>query len=187
MKISNRIVLLAGLTLFVAGCAPNTPRVTGTEGRDAAAQTAMQDSDGDLVPDADDVCAETDARAMVDSTGCEVVMGAIEGLSFGPNEISLSDESQAVLDRYVDAMQRNPEVVVSVEGHTDNRGPAAGNLELSKERVLSVVRYMVGNGISANRIKQYAYGESRPRAANATAEGRERNRRIEIKVLEGLL
>lgn len=189
MKISNGIVLLAGMSLFIAGCASNSQRVTGTEGLDGSSQTAMQDSDrdGDSVPDADDVCAETDAQALVDSTGCEVPTGAIEGLSFGPNETGLSDEAQLVLDRYIDALQRNPNVVVSVEGHTDNRGPAAGNLELSKERVLSVVRYMVGNGISANRIKAYGYGESRPRAANATAEGREQNRRIEIKVLEGLL
>ena len=87
----------------------------------------------------------------------------------------------------VDALLRYPDAVISVEGHTDNRGSAADNLELSKQRVLSVVRYMVSQGMSPDRIKPYGYGESRPRAANATAEGREQNRRIEINIVEGLL
>lgn len=195
MKINHRIVLLAGLTMLAAGCASNSTKVTGTEGSAnaaeaaEAAETALRDvdSDGDSVADTDDLCADTEARTMVDSTGCEVAMGVVDGLNFGPNETSLSDGANAALDRYVDAMKRYPDVVISVEAHTDNRGPAAGNLELSKERVLSVVRYMVSNGINPARIKPFGYGESLPIAANATAAGRELNRRIEIKVLEGLL
>jgi len=123
---------------------------------------------------------------MVDESGCEFTMGVIEGLKFGINELALSNEAAEVLDKYIAVLVRYPEVTVAVEGHTDNRGPAADNLELSKERVLSVVRYMVTNGISPDRIQPFGYGESRPRAANATIEGRELNRRIEIRVLSGL-
>ena len=192
MKKYYRIVLLAGLTALAAGCASNTPRVTGTEGSAPAAEAAETalsetDSDGDSVPDSDDRCDDTDLPSLVDSTGCEVDMGVIFGLNFGPNETSLPPGADVVLDRYVDAMKRYPEVVVAIEAHTDNRGPAADNLELSKERVTSVVRYMVASGINPARIKPFGYGESLPIAANATADGRERNRRIEIKVIEGLL
>jgi len=123
---------------------------------------------------------------MVDESGCEFTMGVIEGLKFGINELALSNEAAEVLDKYIAVLVRYPDVTVAVEGHTDNRGPAADNLELSKERVLSVVRYMVTNGISPDRIQPFGYGESRPRAANATIEGRELNRRIEIRVLSGL-
>lgn len=148
---------------------------------------AAADQDADGVLDTVDNCADTSARVMVDATGCEIVMGVVEGLEFGPGQVKLSEKSRSALSRYVEALQRYPEVAVAVEGHTDNRGPAAGNLELSKQRVLSVVEYMVSNGINPSRMKPFGYGESRPRAANATATGREQNRRIEIKVLGGLL
>lgn len=187
MKIINITGLVAGI-LLVGGCA-STPSVdSGPEGLEAAAELAENlDSDGDSVPDGVDVCADTDAGVMVDPTGCEIVMGRIDGLDFGPNQVSLPADAQPVLDRYIEAMLRYPDVVVSVDAHTDNRGTALGNRELSKERVISVVRYMVVSGISPNRIKPKGWGESRPIAANATAEGREQNRRIEINVLEGLL
>ena len=192
MKKYHRIILLASLTILAAGCASNSARVTGTEGSVNAAQspeTASRDvdSDGDSVADANDRCEDTDFSALVDSTGCEVDTGVIFGLNFGPNETTLPPGAGPILDRYIDALNRNPDVVVAVEAHTDNRGPAADNLELSKERVLSVVSYMVENGVNPERVKPFGYGESLPVAANATQEGRERNRRIEIKVVEGLL
>lgn len=191
MKIFNSIILLTSLTLLTA-CASNRPQVTGTEGgagiaQNAGSQADLRDSDGDSVINQDDACPDTASRVIVDVRGCEIALGPIAGLNFGPSAVSLPSTAQPILDKYVDAMIRNPELVVSIEGHTDNRGPAAANLELSKERVLSVVRYMVSSGISPDRIKPYGYGESRPRSANATAKGREQNRRIEIKVVEGLL
>lgn len=145
------------------------------------------DADNDGVADRDDRCADSASRSLVDATGCGIVTGVIEGLNFGPNETELSVSSRDVLSQLVAALLRYPDVIISVEGHTDNRGAAADNLELSKQRVLSVVRYMVSQGMSADRIKPYGYGESRPRAANATATGREQNRRIEINIVEGLL
>lgn len=196
MNISLRAVFLVSLTTLAAGCATNNPRVTGTEATAAATQEVAEvtsqaadilDSDGDSVIDAQDQCADTSARTMVDSTGCEVTMGVISGLNFSSNQTSLPDNARVLLDRYVDVMKRYPDVVVSVEAHTDNRGAAASNLELSKARVLSVVRYMANSGINPARIKPFGYGESLPIAANATAEGRELNRRIEINVLEGFL
>lgn len=161
--------------------------VAATTGDAAVAIPAIADRDIDGVVDSIDNCADTASGVMVDLTGCEIVMGPIEGLKFEPNDAQLNTESRQVLGKYVDALKRYPEVVVAVEGHTDNRGPASANLELSKERVLTVVEYMVSNGINPARVKPYGYGESRPRAANATLSGREQNRRIEIKVLEGLL
>ena len=191
MNIIKWIVVFTGLTI-TAGCASTPPRVTGTEGAGSASDVAglsedSVDTDGDSIVDADDSCPDTDEQALVDDTGCEVRMGAVEGLNFGPDEVTLSGGAEQVIDRYIEVLNRYPDITVTVEGHTDNRGAAESNLELSKERVVSVVRYMVGNGINPDRIKPYGYGESRPRAANATAEGREQNRRIEINVINGLL
>lgn len=199
MNIIKWVVLL-GTVQVLAGCASGRVAVTGTEGMtvpeppvstagriEAVAQRVDEDRDRDGVADLADRCLNSSDGALVDSSGCEIVMGVIEGLKFEPNESELSVDSRVILSKMVDALLRYPYVAISVEGHTDNRGAAVDNLELSKQRVLSVVRYMVSQGISPERIKPYGYGESRPRAANATAEGREQNRRIEINIVEGLL
>jgi OOP family OmpA-OmpF porin len=187
-------VLLLTSLYVLAGCASGKPPDNGTDSSESTvmasarpAERAPADADHDGIADADDSCPGSTERALVDAAGCEIVMGVIEDLKFEPNKTDLSVNSRAVLGRIVDVLLRYPDVVIAVEGHTDNRGSAADNLELSKQRVLSVVRYMVANGIPQQRIKPFGYGESRPRVANATLEGREQNRRIEINIVEGLL
>jgi len=145
------------------------------------------DADMDGVPDWSDDCAESAKSVLVDANGCELVMGVIEGLVFAPDVVVLSEESQIVLTTLIETFLRYPDISISVDGHTDNRGSAADNLALSKQRVKAVVSFMVSKGIVASRIKPFAFGESRPRAPNATLAGRERNRRIEINVIERLL
>ena len=184
------IVVLISAQLLVS-CASNGQAVAGTEGEVSKALESVtnrltNDSDADGVDDSMDVCEQTAAGALVYASGCEIVMGVVEGLNFAPNESKLSVDSRIVLSKVVEGIQRYPTVIIDVEGHTDNRGPAAANLELSKQRVLSVVRYMVTNGIDTKQVRPFGYGESQPRAANATPEGREQNRRIEIEVLDRL-
>ena len=182
MKIFQWVFVIASLSLL-AGCASMS-----SSGPDAGgAGSLASDLDGDSIPNDLDECTDTAPRTLVDASGCELKLGVVEGLDFRPGQTALSDDSKAVLDVYIEALSRYPEVVVSLAAHTDNRGPALGNRELSKERVLAVVGYMVANGIDPARMRPIGYGESRPVAANATAEGREKNRRIEIEVLEGLL
>ncbi|MFK7855694.1 MAG: OmpA family protein [Granulosicoccus sp.] len=193
MNFIKFFVLLIG-SQFLVSCASKGQTVTGTEG---AGKTALEkvaerlptaeDADADGIVDTSDNCPVSASGVLVDESGCEIVTGVIEGLKFGPNESKLSVDSRIVLSKLVDGFKRYPDVVIAVEGHTDNRGSAAANLELSKQRVLSVVRYMVTNGIDPKQVKPYGYGESKPRAANATAQGREQNRRIEIKVVDRLL
>ena len=151
------------------------------------ANASQRDSDLDGVADHADTCDQTPRNTFVGPAGCEIVTGVIEGLKFAPDEVELSVESRIVLGKLVDGLIRYPNAIFSVEGHTDNRGSAADNLELSKKRVNAVVAFMVEEGVGSKQIKPFAFGESRPRAPNATLEGRERNRRIEIEIIEGLL
>jgi outer membrane protein OmpA-like peptidoglycan-associated protein len=144
------------------------------------------DKDADGVRDALDSCQQTQPDLPVDAAGCAMFTGVVEGLVFAPGDHRLTVASRAVLAELVSELNRHPELVFSIDGHTDNRGAAGANLELSKQRVMAVVRYMVTNGIPPERIRPYGYGESRPLASNATVEGRERNRRIEIRVLGSL-
>jgi outer membrane protein OmpA-like peptidoglycan-associated protein len=81
--------------------------------------------------------------------------------------------------RVADFMARHPEVRATIEGHTDSNASDAYNVALSQRRVDTVKKLLIEKyGIQANRLNSVGYGESRPVATNATAEGRQQNRRV---------
>jgi outer membrane protein OmpA-like peptidoglycan-associated protein len=79
---------------------------------------------------------------------------------------------------------RNPKLRVAVEGHTDDAGDDATNKALSERRAATVCAFLTARGVPAQRLISRGYGETRPRADNATAEGRAANRRTECVVIE---
>ncbi|MGJ8669598.1 MAG: OmpA family protein, partial [Oceanococcus sp.] len=79
-------------------------------------------------------------------------------------------------------MERYPEMMVEVAGHTDSVGSDAYNQQLSQKRSESVRQYLTDKGISADRMSAVGYGESEPVDTNDTKEGRERNRRTELRI-----
>ena len=145
---------------------------------------ASTDSDGDGITDDRDVCPSTVAGAEVDATGCDVFSGVLEGVRFESGSPELTADSRVILDGLAARLQKSPQVRVAVMAHTDNSGPATANLALSKQRAISVVRYLMSKGISINRLRPEAYGESKPRATNATPEGRFANRRVEFRRID---
>jgi OOP family OmpA-OmpF porin len=86
------------------------------------------------------------------------------------------------IDSLVGVMKQYPDLNVVVEGHTDSVGTAAYNKKLSQRRAEAVKKYMVENGIDANRIKAQGFGMDKPIASNKTKEGRQKNRRVEAAV-----
>ena len=81
--------------------------------------------------------------------------------------------------RVADFMARHPEVSATIEGHTDSNASDQYNLALSQRRVDAIKKILINNyGVPAARLKSIEYGESRPIATNATAEGRQQNRRV---------
>lgn len=92
-------------------------------------------------------------------------------------------DSIAILDQAADVLQRNPNVMVRVEGHTDAIGSDAYNMGLSDRRAQIVNDYLLSHGVSASQIAGVeGFGESRPVDTNDTKEGRARNRRTELPV-----
>lgn len=140
------------------------------------------DADLDGVVDDIDACLGTASGLPVDESGCEVFDGAIEGINFLTGSADLTEGARTVLADVVKSLQDYPDVNVTIEAHTDNRGDAELNLQLSKRRALAVARYLVDQGISGLRLKPQAFGESQPRTTNATAHGRAANRRVEFTV-----
>ncbi|MFO0444129.1 MAG: OmpA family protein, partial [Betaproteobacteria bacterium] len=102
---------------------------------------------------------------------------------FATGSSALNAESQAKLADLVDKTKAvNLEVIIAV-GHTDITGSAALNQRLSVQRAESVKKFLVGKGVEANRVYTEGKGAANPVADNKTAEGRAKNRRVEVEVV----
>lgn len=102
---------------------------------------------------------------------------------FATGSAALTPESTKELDLIVDALNKNPKMTVEIDGHTDNVGDKAKNQILSQERAKAVEDYVQKKGIDTKRIESIGFGETKPVGDNATAEGKQANRRIEFKIL----
>jgi len=144
----------------------------------------VQDADNDGVIDADDQCADTPANITVDDKGCSNIFVEIEGVNFEPNSFELTEQSKVILDEAIVTISASPELHIEVQAHTDYKGSGEANLELSEQRALRVKAYLVTKGVNENQLTAKGYGESMPIADNKTAEGRARNRRVELVVIK---
>ncbi|WP_419662825.1 putative outer membrane protein, OmpA/MotB domain [Desulfosarcina variabilis str. Montpellier] len=149
------------------------------------------DSDGDGVSDALDKCPGTAAGKKVDASGCpytvlksDAISWTFDEISFEVGKADLSPKSYPVLDKIAGALEARPELMVVVEGHTDNTGSRRGNMNLSQRRAQAVVDYLVGKGISSSRLSAKGYGPDRPIADNGTKLGRSKNRRVQFTKVE---
>ncbi|OIQ03591.1 MAG: hypothetical protein COS82_05180 [Zetaproteobacteria bacterium CG06_land_8_20_14_3_00_59_53] len=109
---------------------------------------------------------------------------ALTGVNFETNSDALTPASISILDGAVATLKKRADVRVEVGAHTDSRGKDSYNQQLSEKRAASVRAYLVGHGIAGDRLTSRGYGESKPVADNATAEGRAKNRRVELVVLK---
>ena len=134
------------------------------------------DADADGVCDADDKCPATPAGTAVDSVGCPMIQTLKVLFDFDSAE--LRPESITELERVVKFMGEVPFATALVEGHTDSVGSDAYNLALSDRRAKAVFDYLSSRGVDPARLKSVGKGEAEPIADNATAEGRQQNRRV---------
>lgn len=104
----------------------------------------------------------------------------IEGANFEFDSTKLRSGEITKLNEVVSFAERHEDAQLESSGHTDSVGTEEYNQKLSEGRAESVKAYMVKKGVSAHRIDTVGYGESKPMADNATSEGRELNRRVEI-------
>ena len=102
--------------------------------------------------------------------------------NFDTNSAVIMPGSESILNNAVKVLNDNASVHVRVEGHTDSRGSAAHNKGLSERRANSVVAYLVGEGINADRLSAIGYGEAAPVAPNDTPENMYKNRRVDLVV-----
>lgn len=113
-------------------------------------------------------------------TGVTVQMNNIF-FEFG--RATLQTESYYELDRIVDLLTQNNNMIIEVQGHTDNVGSDEANLKLSQQRADAVRDYLTKKKLPLDRVRSVGYGESKPIASNASTEGQSKNRRVEFLIV----
>ncbi|OED42388.1 hypothetical protein AB833_07020 [Chromatiales bacterium (ex Bugula neritina AB1)] len=149
---------------------------------DGNGSIAPDDDDADGVSNNLDDCPDTLPGDPVSATGCAMFGGVLDGVLFESGSDTLTEAAEVVLNDAADVLLNYPNVSVEIQAHTDSQGSAGYNLELSKKRALSTVRYMMLRGVPSEQLQARAFGESKPIESNDTAEGRQANRRVEFHV-----
>lgn len=108
----------------------------------------------------------------------------LENIFFDVDKYDLQEKSLTELRKILRFLQENPGVRVEISGHTDNTGSASYNVQLSEKRAAAVNNYLVSQGISPGRLIPKGYGSQQPIADNDSEEGRQKNRRIEFKIIK---
>ena len=172
---------------------------------------AAGDADNDGVPDDRDQCPDTPAGATVDENGCPpapepapvvdcIPPGpgepidlngckagdamVLRGVTFELDSAHLTPNAKVILDGVADALLAQQAVKAEIGGYTSSEGSDAHNQKLSERRAASVLAYLTGRGVTADRLTSQGYGEASPVSDNNTEEGRELNRRVELKVMD---
>lgn len=148
-----------------------------------------QDTDSDGVLDKDDDCPAT--AGPVSNKGCpvielevqEILKTAFDNLEFETGKDIIKDASLPSLTELAEVLQKKPTWGLQISGHTDNVGDDQKNMILSKKRAEAVKNFMISKGIDANRLNVLYFGETMPIATNDTPEGRQKNRRVEMKII----
>jgi outer membrane protein OmpA-like peptidoglycan-associated protein len=155
------------------------------------------DNDGDGVADAQDRCREEPGSS--EHEGCppppapppqlvavtDEAIELSEAVFFAKNRADIEARSEPLLDAIAKVLSEHPEIKrVVVEGHTDATGAARRNRTLSTQRAQAVVKALVERGVTSERLRAQGFGPDRPLAANDTEEGREKNRRVALRIEE---
>ncbi len=160
------------------------------------------DSSGDGIPDHLDACP--DVKGSPEFDGClppepepeeepreyqlvELHRDRIEirqRVHFETAKWRILEDSFDLLNEVAQVLEDHPRIKIRIEGHTDNVGGAAMNLQLSQNRAESVRDYLIERGVSPDRMEAVGFGLTRPIASNETAVGREQNRRVEFVIIE---
>jgi outer membrane protein OmpA-like peptidoglycan-associated protein len=153
-----------------------------------------KDSDDDGIVDSKDKCpnAPESFNGYEDTDGCPDELptqvkdftGVLKGIEFDREKATVSAGSLVALDKSAQVLIDYPSLRVLITGHTDDTGGREKNLQLSKARAEAVKAYFVSKGVDPARIETNGAGSAAPLDSNATAAGRQLNRRIELKLLK---
>jgi OmpA-OmpF porin, OOP family len=171
------------------------PDQKGIKSADPKQNGCPADSDGDGIPDDLDACPKERGQPHSDpqQNGCpklvrvtEEQIVILQQVQFATGSAVILPESDELLAEVASVLRQHPTIKkLEVQGHTDTVGTPARNKALSQRRAESVVKWLVERGeIDASRLAARGYGQEQPIEGNDTAEGRQKNRRVQFQIIE---
>jgi outer membrane protein OmpA-like peptidoglycan-associated protein len=171
------------------------PDVKGVASTNPSENGCPPDTDGDGIRDDVDACPNEKGPPDTDpqKNGCPKAVRVTEGeivileqVQFKTGSAVILPVSDDLLRQVAGVLAEHPEIAkLEVQGHTDSRGGKAYNRKLSQKRADAVRKWLVNSGqIDSGRLSAHGYGMDEPIADNATPEGRQKNRRVQFKILE---
>jgi len=171
------------------------PDLKGVKSDDPTQNGCPPDTDGDGIRDDVDACPYEKGRADPDpqKNGCPTSVRVTDEEIVILDQVQFKTASAVILKASDDLLQQvsavlveHPEIVkIEVQGHTDNRGGKKYNQKLSEKRAAAVVKWLTKKGnIDAGRLTSHGYGMDEPLTDNDTPEGRQKNRRVQFKIVE---
>jgi len=170
----------AGMAVFVENefLSKKPKKVVKAAPAPVAVAVVKKDTDNDGVYDDEDRCPNTPAGARVNTVGCWAFTNAA---LFDFDKSVIKSEAYPMLEEAVTILEKNPAMGVTLQGHTDNIGNAKYNMGLSLRRANAVKAYLVGKGISEDRLTTEGFGFTKPISPNSTEVGRSLNRRVVLQ------
>jgi outer membrane protein OmpA-like peptidoglycan-associated protein len=108
----------------------------------------------------------------------------LENVFFDTGLSKLKSSSYKALNDLAEVMKLKPTLIIEIAGHTDNTGTPEINIKLSQDRADAVRNYLIKKGIATNRVTAKGYGYTKPVADNSTDEGKQKNRRTEVRIIK---
>jgi outer membrane protein OmpA-like peptidoglycan-associated protein len=147
------------------------------------------DTDGDGIADNVDMCPKT--PGIKENNGCPeikkeekaIIAKAFSDLEFETGKAVIKASSYPSLNELAEMLKAKADWKVKLSGHTDNTGTPAKNMELSRDRANAVKEYFIGQGVEESKVITEWFGQERPVADNKTTAGRQKNRRVEMKII----
>lgn len=178
----TEFMVMTGLRYYFGRTTEST--YTKPEPAPAAAAPVAKDSDSDGVLDANDKCPNTKAGFKVDADGCVMYENQTVSrdliVTFGFDSAVIPADQKSDISATAEFLKEYPQLDVTIEGHTDDIGPASYNQGLSERRAKAVGDSLVNEfGIASSRVRTEGFGESRPKYPNDSKANRAKNRRIE--------
>lgn len=168
-KSIRTLLLMSAAVLTLSACTPDE-EATGMD-------TSMNPAMNGAALDNGDMMGTAPVDGVMPGTQQDLVVNVGDRVFFGYDQSSLTQEARATLDRQAAWMKQYPAVMVTIEGHADERGTREYNLALGERRAESARTYLMSLGVDSSRINVISYGKERPAVPESTPSAWAQNRR----------